>query len=135
MSYSRFFGKGCNNMKTKGHTRYRLEPTDDHPKGEIVVGVTTVVGILNKPALVPWANKLGLKGIDVKRYVDDKADIATLAHALIIGELTGQKVDTSDYSQQQIGAAENACLSFYKWQEDHNLKVVDDNVFEIMLTF
>lgn len=112
-------------MKTKAHQRYRLKPTKQHPKGEIVVGVTTIVGILNKPALVPWANRIGLQGIDVKRYVDDKADIGTLAHALIIGELTGQKVDTSDYSQAQISAAENACLSFYAWQKKHKLTIYE----------
>lgn len=106
-------------MKTKAHQRYRLKDKT------IVPGVTTIIGILNKPALVPWANKIGLRGIDVKRYVDDKADIGTLAHALIIGELTGQKVDTSDYSQQQIEAAENACLSFYEWQKKHELIICE----------
>lgn len=104
--------------KTKAHKRYRLKDKT------IVPGVTTIVGVLNKPALVPWANKMGLKGIDTQKYVDDKANIGTLAHALIIGELTGQEVDTSDYSQQQISAAENACLSFYKWQKEHELKIV-----------
>ena len=111
--------------KTKAHQRYRLKPTEQFPKGEIVPGVTTIVGVLNKPALVPWANRIGLQGIDVKKYVDDKADIGTLAHALIVGELIGEKVDTSEYSQQQIDAAENACLSFYEWQNKHNLHIVD----------
>lgn len=111
--------------KTKAHIRYRLKKTDEWPKGRIVPGVTTIVGILNKPALVPWANKMGLKGIDVKRYVDDKADIGTLAHAKIIGELTGEKVDTTDYSQQQIDQADNACLSFYEWQKKHNLIIYE----------
>ena len=111
-------------MKTKAHQRYRLKPTEDWPKGQIVAGVTTIVGILNKPALVPWANKMGLKGVDVKKYVDDKADIGTLAHAKIIGELTSQEVDVSDYSQQQIDAADNACLSFYEWQKEHELQIV-----------
>ena len=114
--------------KTKAHQRYRLEKTDEWPKGRIVPGVTTIVGILDKPALVPWANKMGLKGIDTRKYVDDKADIGTLAHALIVGELTGQEVDKSDYSQQQIASAENACLSFYEWQKKHNLSVVDAEV-------
>lgn len=104
--------------KTKAHQRYRLKDRT------IVPGVTTIVGVLNKPALVPWANKMGLKGIDTQRYVDDKADIGTLAHALIIGELTGQEIDTSEYSQQQIDAAENACLSFYEWQKKHDLSIL-----------
>ncbi len=110
--------------KTKAHQRYRLKPTEDWPKGQIVPGVTTIVGILNKPALVPWANKMGLKGIDTRKYVDDKADIGTLAHAKVIGGLTGQEVDVSDYSQQQIDAADNACLSFYEWQKKHKLEII-----------
>lgn len=110
--------------KTKAHQRYRLKPTERFPKGEIVAGVTTIVGILDKPALVPWANRIGLQGIEVRKYVDDKADIGTLAHALIIGELIGKKVDTSEYSQQQIDAAENACLSFYEWQKKHHLVIL-----------
>jgi len=110
--------------KTKAHIRYRLKPTPDWKKGQIVPGVTTIVGVLNKPALIPWANKLGLKGIDVKRYVDDKADIGTLAHAMIIGELTKQPIDTSEYSQQQIDAAQNAVLSFYEWEKEHKLEIL-----------
>jgi len=111
-------------IKTKAHARYRLKKTDQFPKGEIVPGVTTIIGILNKPALVPWANKMGLKGIDVKRYVDDKADIGTLAHAIIIGELMGEEVDVTEYSQKQIDAANNACLSFYEWQKEHELDII-----------
>jgi len=108
---------------TKAHQRYRLKPTTEFPKGRIVPGVTTIIDILNKPALVPWANRIGLQGIDVKRYVDDKADIGTLAHAMIINQLLGKKTDTSEYSQNQIDAAENACLSFYEWQKKHNLLI------------
>ena len=44
--------------KTAAHIRYKT--TD----GTIVPGVTTILGILNKPALVRWANQLGLRGID-----------------------------------------------------------------------
>jgi hypothetical protein len=114
--------------KTKAHQRYRLKPTESHPKGQIVPGVTTIVGVLDKPALVPWANKMGLKGIDTRKYVDDKADIGTLAHAMIVNELTDKKTDTSDYSQQQIESAENACLSFYEWQKKHKLVITSAEI-------
>lgn len=103
--------------KYKAHTRYRLKDNT------IVPGVTTITSILAKPALVPWANRIGLQGIEVAKYVDDKADIGALAHAKVIGELLGKRVDTSDYSQNQIDAADNVCLSFYKWQDEHHLVV------------
>jgi hypothetical protein len=104
--------------KTKAHQIYRLKDKSR------VVGVTTVVGVLDKPALVPWANRIGLQGIEVRKYVDDKADIGTLAHAMIIDRLLGRETDTSDYSQNQIDAAENACLSFYEWQKTHDLTII-----------
>jgi len=50
--------------KTKAHTRYYLAD------GTLVPGSTTVCGVLNKPALVRWANQLGLQGIDSTKYTD-----------------------------------------------------------------
>ncbi len=104
--------------KAKAHIRYKLK------SGEIVPGVTTVLNLLAKPALVPWANKMGLQGIDTSKYVDDKADIGTLAHAMITDKLTGKETDTSDYSQNQIDLAENSCLSFWEWGKDHKIEEV-----------
>ena len=104
--------------KLKAHIRYRLEDKT------IVPGVTTVLGLLNKPALVPWANKLGLKGIDVSKYVDDKADIGTLAHAMVTDHLTGKKTDFSDFDPKQIEQAENSFLSYLEWEKEHPIKAL-----------
>jgi len=104
--------------KTKAHIRYRLADKT------IVPGVTTVLGLLAKPALVPWANKLGLQGIDTNKYVDDKAAIGTLAHAMITDHLSGTKTDFSDYSANQISQAENSVLSFWEWEKDHKIEEV-----------
>jgi hypothetical protein len=105
-------------MKTKAHTRYV------NKDGKIVPGVTTILGILSKPALVPWANRLGLEGIDVKKFVDDKADIGTLAHAICTDYLMGVKTDYSHYDQHQISLAENAALSFFSWLEKNPIHPV-----------
>lgn len=104
--------------KSKAHIRYKLAD------GAIVPGVTTVLGLLSKPALVPWANKLGLQGIDVKKYVDDKADIGTLGHAMVTDTLIGKKTDLADYSKNQIDRAENCALSFWEWTKDHKIEEV-----------
>ena len=60
--------------KVKAHIRYV------NAMGKRLPGVTTVIGVLNKPLLVPWANNLGLQGINVRDYVNDKADILSLIH-------------------------------------------------------
>lgn len=104
--------------KTRAHIRYRLADKT------IVPGVTTILGLMAKPALVPWANKLGLQGIDVSKYVDDKADIGTLGHAMVTDKLSGVETDTKDYSENQISKAENCALSFWSWEKEHPIEEV-----------
>ena len=59
----------------------------------IVPGVTTILNVLSKPALVPWANKLGLQGIEVGKYVDALGEIGTLAHLMVENYLNTKMVD------------------------------------------
>jgi len=108
--------------KTKAHTRYR------DSSNNIVPGVTTVVGLLAKPQLITWANKLGLQGIDSTRYTDAMADIGTLAHYLIMCHLKGEAPDTSDYSPNQVAAANNCLASYLNWEKNHTLepKIIEE---------
>jgi hypothetical protein len=110
--------------KSQAHQRYRLKPTAEWPKGQIVPGVTTIVNTLAKPALIPWANKLGLQGIDVGKYVDDKAEIGTLGHTMVEDLLQGKPTDFSDYTPNQKLAAENSVASFLNWQKNHKIEVI-----------
>lgn len=100
-------------MKSNAHQRYKLLD------GTIVPGTTTITGLLNKPALIIWANRLGLQGIDSSKFRDDKADIGTLAHEMILAHLSKRKPETEDYSKNQIDAAENSFLSYLEWEKQH----------------
>lgn len=97
--------------KSRQHTQYRLAD------GTRVPGVTTITGVMDKPALVPWANRLGLQGIQVREYVDELATVGTLAHYLIQCHLTNETPDTGDYSKNQIDLAENGLVKWLYWQE------------------
>jgi RecB family exonuclease len=112
------FMKVTPEKKTEAHIRYKLSD------GTQVGGVTSILGVLNKPALVFWANNLGLQGINVRAYTDDKADIGKLAHAMVTDYLSGKETDTSDYDIKQISAAENAALSYYEWEKQHTVKAI-----------
>lgn len=79
-------------IKTKIHTVYK---TAD---GKRVPSVTTILGILNKPALLDWAWRMGCEGQDYKAVRDNAGDIGTLAHYLILCHLKGEKPETQDYS-------------------------------------
>lgn len=104
-------------MKARAHIRYKVD-------GKPVPGVTTVIGLRAKPALVKWANNLGLAGIDSSRYTDDKASIGTLAHQMILDHFMERKTDTADYTPNQVDAAENSLLSFYEWEKGKDIKPV-----------
>lgn len=105
-------------MKTKQHTIYKMAD------GTRVPGVTTIVGMKAKPQLIEWANRIGLEGIVVLKYVDDKAAIGTLAHDMVVCSLSGQVCCTDDYSKNQISQAENACLSFFEWTKGHKIELI-----------
>jgi len=105
--------------KSRAHTIYKL---DD---GTRIPGVTTILNsVLNKPALVAWANRLGLQGIDSSKYRDEMADIGTLAHQMIVDYFNKVETDTTDYSENQIDLAENCLLSFWEWEKGHKIEVI-----------
>lgn len=103
---------------SKAHTVYKLA------NGTRVPGATTVTGLLNKPYLIKWANNLGLDGIDSSKYVDGAAKAGTLAHALVLEHLTGEKVDLDQFTAQQIDLAENSILSFFEWEKRHKIEAI-----------
>ncbi|MBR1660288.1 MAG: hypothetical protein IJ705_08220 [Oscillospiraceae bacterium] len=91
--------------------------------GAVVPGVTTVLGVINKPQLVKWANNLGLAGIDSAAYVDETAKVGTLAHEMIQEYLGGPKWDRGAWDKDQIDLAENAVLSFFEWERQTGNKM------------
>lgn len=108
-------------MKSKIHTIYKTKTGDKVP------GVTTVLSILSKPALIHWAWQMGIEGKDYTKIRDDKGEIGTLAHAMIMADLKGEEPDTSDYSKEQIDQAENCFLSWLEWRKG---KVIEPLLIE-----
>ena len=98
---------------TKAHTQYRLK------SGTLVPGVTTVLSVMNKPALVQWAYNCGRQGIDINKVRDQATGVGTLTHDLCVCSLTGKTADVRDYTQNQIDEAQNSLRSFYAWHKTH----------------
>ncbi len=108
--------------RVKQHTVYKTK------NGQRVPGVTTVLGVIHKPALVPWANNLGLQGIKADAYVDKLADVGTLAHAWIHSHLFCGRDPEPDvlagYTAEQISLAQNSVLKFFEWEKQHKVKAL-----------
>jgi hypothetical protein len=101
--------------RAKAHIRYKLAD------GTPVPGVTTICGLLDKPQLVSWANRMGLDGIDIKAYTDPLKGVGTLTHARILSEISGNPLteDLDEYSPKERDLSDNAMLKFYEWQKRH----------------
>lgn len=109
--------------KSKAHQIYKLKD------GTRVPGCTTITGVMDKPALVGWANKLGLQGIDSSKYVDDLASVGTLAHKKIenhICKILGLPMDEdySDFTPNQMSLSDNAVLKFFKWEGENKVDYI-----------
>ena len=103
----------------KAHTVYRLAD------GTVVPGTTTITGLKDKSGmLVPWANKLGLEGIDSTRYTDNAAAIGTLAHSMVQAHLQKEVLDMKQYAPEQIDLAENSLLSYFEWEKQHVIEPI-----------
>lgn len=111
--------------KAKAHQRYTTPGLrEGFEAGLPCVGVTTVLGVLGKPALIPWANKLGLQGIEVSKYVDALARIGTLTHYLVECDVKGIEPQTDDYSPNELKSAMVGFGKWIEWKSQHKFELV-----------
>jgi len=87
-----------------------------------VVGVTTAMGILSKPALIPWAYKRGKDGLELYESRDKSADIGTITHERIKAYFSGYEIDDFNISPEAWKLADNSLVSFYEWARPRNIK-------------
>lgn len=102
----------------KTHTVYKNE------KGIRLPGVTTVLGTLNKPALLKWAWQCGKDGIEMDAVRDKAADIGTIAHALCEAHLRGMELDTANLTPEMLDRAETSFVKFVSWWDKEGMVVV-----------
>jgi len=107
-----------NGRSVRAHIQYRNKENIRLP------GVTTVLGILAKPALIYWAWDLGMQKIDYRKFRDDKADIGTLAHEMALAHLRNEKPETTGYSSDQIELAEICFSKYLNWEKEHKIKPI-----------
>lgn len=88
-------------------------------------GVTTILNTLGKPFLVKWANKIGLQGIKVDEYVNEKAKVGELIHKIIQSRLLKQPLDVNGYSDEELRVAEKAFFRYVEWENKHIIENVE----------
>lgn len=106
---------------SKSHQKYMVD-------GYQVPGVTTVLNVLAKPALIQWANRIGLEGVSVGAYVDALASIGTCAHYLVSADLKGETPDTGDFTANELEAASRCVEKFEEWRLSKDFTVVESEL-------
>ena len=92
--------------------RIRAKESYKNSAGNTIPGVTTALNELNKPALVKWANNLGLQGIDSNKYRDVLADVGTLTHYFIICRLANELPEVDEFTPEQVSLVDG-CFRKY----------------------
>lgn len=92
--------------------------------GDKLSGVTTVLGILAKPALLDWAHSMGLQGLDYKMVRDRAADTGTICHAMIEAHLRGMEFDHDGLAPNMLEAAAIGLGRFKAWWNQSRLTMV-----------
>jgi hypothetical protein len=92
--------------------------------GTRVPGSTTITGLLNKPFLITWANRLGYRWDEHALNTGMSGKHRYLAHAMIQAHLQGETLDLSIYSQRDIDLAENALVSILRLGKSHNMRPI-----------
>ena len=94
--------------------------------GQKVEGVTTVLNIADKPALVYWAWDLGMKKIDYRKYTDEVKEVGTLVHDMIRATFAGKSFLHlfKNYREWEIKRAKESFKKFEAWREAHKVKVI-----------
>lgn len=104
--------------RTAAHQRYVTA------SGEEVPGATTVIGVMDKPALLNWAYNCGVKGQDFRKVKENAASIGTLAHFMAECFLKGKKPDLSSFSADEITRATVSFQKFLDWWKEEEMTLV-----------
>lgn len=112
------------NAVTSGGGRPSVYKTAD---GKRVPGVTTILGKFKEPgALMAWAHKLGLEGIDFRKARDDAGDAGTLAHTWIDDEIHGRPMTRpGGATDETCTLAQQGLDAFRRWRDGVKLEILD----------
>jgi hypothetical protein len=104
--------------KKKAHQVYKLAD------GTKVAGASTIAKLGDDPsALINWAWKLGMEGLDYAKVRDNAADIGTLTHWMIECHFNNKIPDLSEFSPSDVDKASNAFIKFLEFWEQEKLTI------------
>ena len=105
--------------RAKQHTVYKQKA------GNRVAGITTITKYLsNAQVLINWANRLGLEGMEVGKYVDELASVGTCVHYKVECDLQDMEEDLGDFTGNQLAMADQCMIKYHAWKKLHNIVTI-----------
>lgn len=98
---------------SKEHTVYLNKKNIEVPSA------TTVLKVINKPALSYWANSLGFKHQSIKKVLDETSAIGTDFHDMLSNYTMGKII-----SGEHLNDAITLFLAFKEWAENNSYKTI-----------
>src|SRR5258708_30385331 len=87
--------------------------------GEYLPGGKRVLGELNKPAVIGWANKMGRLGKSIEEGKEYARDVGNLAHYLIECHIKGEKPEFEDtFGTRAINRANVMLAGFISYAKE-----------------
>ena len=99
--------------------------------GKAVPSVTTIIKLVNKPALMNWSNWLGMQGQSYNQYMKKAAYIGTCVHEIIECKLLGKKFELKEPHTWFLEVP-TYIENFLAWYEDN--EIIPIKIEEKMVT-
>lgn len=91
-------------------------------EGIEVPSVTTIIKLLNKPALQKWANILGYKHQDIDEVLNKKASMGTLLHKALESYVKGEKFTPKYNYYDEEELLKIYLNSYFSWAKNNKIK-------------
>ena len=95
--------------------------------GERLPSMTTVIGMLDKPALLGWANKVGREGLTLEEARETALTIGKAAHTLIEAYCKGEEISDearASIPDDMLEAADRCFNEFAEWARAVDLQPI-----------
>ena len=79
-------------IKATAHRKYIMEE-------KRLPSVTEILSIVSKPYLIPWANKMGLQGVDLGEYNAEATNLGIIVHGKIESYYKNTEFDDSNFPE------------------------------------
>lgn len=98
---------------------------------EKLPSVTRVVSLLSSKHLLEWSNKLGLNGVILEEYLEERSSVGELVHTMILDYIEGNDTVLKAYNQYAIDEANRIFNRFLDFWNTYKLNplLVEEKIY------